>query len=80
MTPFFFCVASSCNSALRAPRSLNEPVRWKLSSLQKTRAPVISESGIDSGQGETMTPPAMRRRAARISARVTDWVVLMAPF
>jgi hypothetical protein len=39
----------SIRSALRAPLSLNEPVRWKLSSLQTIRAPVISLSGIDPG-------------------------------
>src|SRR4051812_14623291 len=36
------------------------------------RAPVISESGIDSGHGVTITPPAMRRCAARISDSVTN--------
>src|SRR5215203_1477068 len=35
------------------------------------RAPVISDRGIDSGQGVTMTPPAIRRCAARMSDRVT---------
>ena len=63
---------TSFSSAFRAPRSLNEPVRWKLSSLQKTRTPVISLSGIDSAQGVTHTPLAMRCWAARMSARVTD--------
>ena len=71
MTPRFFAATGSRSSALRAPRSLNEPVRWKLSSLQLMRAPVISERGIEVGHGETITPPAMRRAAARMSVRVT---------
>ena len=45
--------ASRSSRALRAPRSLKQPVRWRFSSLQKSRIPVTSESGIDSGQGET---------------------------
>src|SRR5580658_2281908 len=36
------------------------------------RAPVISLSGIDSGQGVTMTPPLIRRRAALMSESLTD--------
>jgi len=32
------------------PLSLKDPVRWKLSSLHTIRDPVISLSGIDSGQ------------------------------
>ena len=36
------------------------------------RAPVLSESGIDSGQGVTITLLAMRRCAARMSDSVTS--------
>jgi hypothetical protein len=50
---------------------LNDPVLWKLSSLQTIRAPVISLSGIDGGHGVTITPDLMRRRAALISERLT---------
>ncbi len=53
MTPRCFWPSSRSRRALRAPRSLNEPVRWRFSSLQKSRIPVTSESGIDSGQGDT---------------------------
>ena len=34
ITPRAFRSAESCSRALRAPRSLNEPVRWRLSNLQ----------------------------------------------
>jgi hypothetical protein len=50
---------------------LKEPVRCKLSSLQKILEPVIALSGIDSGQGLMLTAPAMRRAAARISKMLT---------
>src|SRR5579871_5710667 len=71
MTPRRRNGAGSSMSALRAPRSLNEPVRWKLSSLHTMRDPVISLRGIDSWHGVRRTPPLIRRRAAWISARVT---------
>src|ERR1700685_3408908 len=71
MTPRRRLAWGSRSSALRAPRSWKEPVRWKLSSLQTMRAPLISLSGIDSGHGVTITPPLIRRRAALIADRLT---------
>lgn len=46
MTPRSLWTGGRRSRALRAPLPLNEPVLWRLSSLQTMRQPVISLSGI----------------------------------
>ena len=74
MTPRERVAASRSSRALRAPRSLNEPVRWRRSSLHQTRKPVSSERGMLWGQGVRAIPAAIRFWAARIVSIVTAGV------
>ena len=70
-TPRLRSSGVSSANLFAAPRSLNEPVRCRFSSLKCTRAPQISLNGSESGHGVTATMPRMRSRAARTSCRVT---------
>ena len=44
-TPALRWRASNCDSALKAPRNLNAPMRWKFSHLKKTCAPSCRVGG-----------------------------------
>ena len=52
-------------TALRAPRSLKAPIGWAVSSLSRR-----SGARAEGTRGVRMMPPAMVRRAARMSARL----------
>src|SRR5208337_304999 len=77
MTPRFFCSGESKASALRAPRSLKLPVRWRYSSLQKIFMPVASDNGIESGHGDCTTWPATRPAASWMFRKLTDMSLLV---
>src|SRR2546425_5227421 len=70
-TPRFRSSGVSSANLLAAPRSLNDPVRCRFSSLKWIRAPQSSLNGSESGHGVTPTMPRMRSRAARTSCRVS---------
>src|SRR5207253_585129 len=70
-TPRFRSCGVSSANLLAAPRSLNDPVRCRFSSLKWIRAPQSSLNGSESGHGVTPTMPRMRSRAARTSCRVS---------
>ena len=53
---------------LAAPRSLNAPVAWSVSSFRKTRQPAARETASDGTVGVRSTAPRMRSAAARTSA------------
>ena len=53
------------SSALKAPRSLNEPVRWVSSSFSATGKPSPSASGLSSSTGVLRTCPVIRPAAPR---------------
>src|ERR1044071_6772965 len=72
MTPRFRCSEESRSKALRAPRSLNDPVRCRYSSLQNTLQPVASDNGTECGQGEWSTAEAIRSAADVISSNPID--------
>src|SRR6185436_15534851 len=79
MTPVRVCPGVSCASALRAPRSLKLPVRWRCSCLQKICAPVSSLRAADSAHAVRMIAPFRRERAATISESETvevGWVFM----
>src|SRR6476646_6056182 len=57
-------------SLLTAPRTLNEPVRWRFSAFRHTVRPTRRESALLVWTGVTRAWPAMRSRAASMSARV----------
>src|SRR6185295_4057462 len=71
MTPRARSAADSEASLARAPRSLNELVTWRFSYLTKTSAPVSADSRGAGSIGVRSTWPAITRRAASMSARVT---------
>src|ERR1041385_6762657 len=71
MTPRARSSADSEASLVRAPRSLNELVTCRFSYLTNTSAPVSADSLGAGSIGVRSTWPAMIRRAASISARVT---------
>lgn len=56
---------------LRAPRSLNDPVICRFSSLKKIEFPVKAEKVWDLSHGVRSMRSPMRARAASMSARVT---------
>ena len=58
--------SSSVSSAIRfsAPRTLNEPVRWKSSALKCASAPSRSESVAERSSGVRWTRPAIVSRGA----------------
>src|SRR5438105_1236839 len=70
-TPRLRSSGASRENLLAAPRSLNEPVRCRFSSLKWIRAPQSSLNGSESGHGVTPTMPRMRSRAASTSCRVS---------
>src|SRR5437660_4834567 len=70
-TPRLRSCGASRENLLAAPRSLNEPVRCRFSSLKWIRAPQSSLNGSESGHGVTPTMPRMRSRAASTSCRVS---------
>src|SRR5438128_758357 len=70
-TPRLRSSGASRENLLAAPRSLNEPVRCRFSSLKWIRAPQSSLNGSESGHGVTPTRPRMRSRAASTSCRVS---------
>src|ERR687891_227095 len=61
---------------LKAPRILNEPVRWRFSHLMKTSPPVRSDSARDRSSGVRTATPFKRRRASSISSIDTRAVVV----
>ncbi len=71
MTPRARSSAVSEASLVRAPRSLNELVTWRFSYLTNTSAPVSADSRGAGSIGVRSTWPAMTRRAASMSAKVT---------
>ena len=44
MTPRRRCSASSCRTALMAPRTLNDPVRWRFSALSQAPGPATASA------------------------------------
>ena len=53
-----------------APRSLNDPVRWRFSHLSSTGPPTSSPRTRDAASGVTCVTPRSSSRAAVMSARV----------
>src|SRR5439155_2616597 len=71
-------VSASESTLLRAPRGLNEPVFWRLSTLRRRSTPARSEIRREASSGVRWIRPAMRRAAASMSAsgimrRMTAW-------
>src|ERR1035437_5922345 len=62
----------SAASLASAPRSLNEPVRWRFSALSATVTPVRSASVRELSTGVSRMTPAPAATAARMSAADTD--------
>src|SRR5438105_11239329 len=69
-TPAARSLSLSCEILLTAPRILNEPVRWRLSAFRSTSRPASRENVSDGKTGVTLATPAIRSRAARMSASV----------
>ena len=55
-------------SALKAPRNLNAPMRWKFSHLKKTRAPSSASAVREVRTGVRWACPAIRAAAAATSS------------
>src|SRR5438132_3445991 len=70
-TPRLRSSAVSSANLLAAPRSLNEPVRCRFSSLKWICAAQSSLNGSERGHGVTATMPRMRSRAASTSCKVS---------
>src|SRR5487761_2158340 len=70
ITPRARSSAVSSVSRLAAPRSLNAPVTWRLSSLSATSAPAARETASETKVGVRSTAPSMRAAASRTSASV----------
>ncbi len=75
-TPAVRSASLSCAILLTAPRILNEPVRCRFSAFSRTSRPVRRAQVSELKTGVTRATPAIRSRAARISASVS--VVLVA--
>jgi hypothetical protein len=71
-TPAASCSGDSRLIALKAPRNLNAPIRWKFSAFRKTSAPTRSFSVRDVRTGVRCATPAIRSAAACTSARVSS--------
>src|SRR3954468_2863256 len=69
-TPAARCSSVSVAIRLTAPRILNAPVRWRFSALSSTSRPASRDSVSDGKTGVTRAIPAMRERAASMSARL----------
>ncbi len=67
MTPRARVCGAIADSALNAPRNLNEPVRWKFSHLKNTVAPEASSTVREVMTGVRRACPSMRRPAASTS-------------
>ncbi|MGC0319447.1 hypothetical protein ABIG06_000076 [Bradyrhizobium sp. USDA 326] len=59
------------NTLLKAPRNLNEPVRWSISGFKNTFAPTRSLSTGKDNSGVRMAKGAITRAAASMSAGPT---------
>src|SRR4051812_43316332 len=69
-TPAARCSAERVAMRLTAPRILNAPVRWRFSAFSSTSRPASRDSVSDGKTGVTRAIPAMRARAASMSARL----------
>src|SRR5216683_3086439 len=58
ITPARFSSPVSCESLFSAPRTLNEPVRWKSSALKRTSPPSCAESVPEPSTNRTLAPIA----------------------
>src|ERR1700722_7956953 len=70
MTPRTRSSSVSRDSRFAAPRSLNAPVTWRLSSFRTTSAPVAVETASLETDGVRSTRPDIRSAAASMSASV----------
>src|SRR3954470_16753609 len=61
----------SAASLFSAPRTLNEPVRWRFSALSATAAPVRSLSVSEGSTGVRLATPATAGRASATASAVT---------
>src|SRR3954447_19963857 len=68
-TPAARSASSSSASLLTAPRSLNDPVRWRFSAFRDTSRPAMRENVSEPKTGVTRTAAPTRSRAASIAAR-----------
>src|SRR3954452_25102112 len=69
-TPAARCSAVSAEMRLYAPRTLNEPVRWRFSAFSCTSRPASRDSVSDRYTGVTRATPSRRARAASMSGSV----------
>ena len=78
MTPRCFSSSVSVASLLSTPRGLNEPVRWSNSALNRTSAPIRSDSVADESNGVRCSRPPIRSRARWTSSReISESVVVI---
>src|SRR5687767_10742663 len=61
---------SNWESALKAPRNLNAPTRWKFSHLKNTSAPTRWSAACERNTGVRWACPAMRSDAATMSSKL----------
>src|SRR4051795_6428301 len=68
-TPAARSTSAMTASLLTAPRSLNDPVRWRFSAFRDTSRPAMRENVSEPKTGVTRTAAPTRSRAASIAAR-----------
>ena len=68
MTPRARAVASRLDNALKAPRNLKAPMRWKFSHFKNTAAPQAASRVCEVNTGVRCAWPLRRRAAASTSA------------
>src|SRR5919197_665476 len=69
-TPAARCSSTRVEILLAAPRTLNEPVRWRFSPFSHTSRPASRDSVSEPYTGVTRAIPARRPRASSMSRNV----------